>query len=107
MQRLGIGLIGSGFMGRAHALAFRTVGGVFELPAQPELELIADLGEESAARAARALGFRRATANWQALLDPGLVREILTEYLEWNQDINYLYAVTGDSDPVATSSPAR
>ena len=42
MKKLGIGLIGSGFMGKAHALAFRTVGGVFDLPAAVELEILAD-----------------------------------------------------------------
>ena len=73
MKRLGIGLIGTGFMGRAHALAFRTVGGVFELPAQPELELLADVSEASAARAAQALGFKRATGDWQALVKDPLV----------------------------------
>mgnify|MGYP002040495390 CR=1 FL=1 len=31
MDELGIGLIGTGFMGRAHALAFRSAGAVFEL----------------------------------------------------------------------------
>ena len=73
MKRLGIGLIGSGFMGRAHAIAFRTVGGVFSLPVQPELELLADISEAAAAKAASALGFRRSTADWQTLVnDPGV-----------------------------------
>ncbi|APC21111.1 hypothetical protein BME99_13700 [Pseudomonas protegens] len=35
MDELGIGLIGTGFMGRAHALAFRSAGAVFELPVRP------------------------------------------------------------------------
>jgi predicted dehydrogenase len=69
MNKLGIGLIGSGFMGRAHALAFRTVGGVFELPAQVELEMLADHSPEVAARAAQALGFKRSTGDWQALIN--------------------------------------
>ena len=32
MRELGIGLIGTGFMGRAHALAFNNARAVFELP---------------------------------------------------------------------------
>ena len=68
MRKLGIGLIGSGFMGRAHALAFRTVGGVFDLPASPVLELLADIDAEAAARAAASLGFaavhRRLEGSW-------------------------------------------
>jgi predicted dehydrogenase len=72
-RTLGIGLIGSGFMGRAHALAFRTVGGVFDLPAFPVLEMLADVDEAAAARAAAGLGFRRSTADWRALVnDPAV-----------------------------------
>ncbi len=32
MRELGIGLIGTGFMGRAHALAFHNAKAVFDLP---------------------------------------------------------------------------
>ncbi len=68
---IGIGLIGSGFMGRAHALAFRSVAGVFPLAVQPRLELLADISEQRAVEAARALGFRRSTHDWQTLVrDP-------------------------------------
>ncbi len=71
--QLGIGLIGSGFMGRAHALAFRNVGGVFPLDRQPRLELLADHPEERAVAAAASLGFRRATGDWTALVrDPAV-----------------------------------
>jgi hypothetical protein len=35
--RLGVGLVGSGFMGRAHAFAFGAVAQVFDLPLRPEL----------------------------------------------------------------------
>jgi len=69
MKSLGIGLIGSGFMGRAHALAFRTVGGVFELPASPKLAILADADKERAARAATSLGFERSTDDWRALVN--------------------------------------
>jgi len=68
MKTLRIGLVGSGFMGKAHALAYRNVTGVFPLPVDVELELIADANEESAERAARNLGFARATGDWRALV---------------------------------------
>ncbi len=55
-------------MGRAHALAFRTVGGVFDLPFAPRLEMLADATEDLASRAAAALGFHRHTADWRALV---------------------------------------
>src|SRR5690349_16821642 len=73
MKKLGIGLIGSGFMGRAHALAFRTVGGVFDLPAEPVPELLADADAERAGRAARSLGFRRSAGDWREVVtDPAV-----------------------------------
>ncbi|ACI52158.1 oxidoreductase domain protein [Gluconacetobacter diazotrophicus PA1 5] len=72
-RTLGIGLIGSGFMGKAHALAFRTVGGVFPLAAEPRLEILADISADKAARAAYELGFARFTAQWERLvLDPAV-----------------------------------
>jgi predicted dehydrogenase len=65
---IGIGLVGSGFMGRCHANAFRTVSGLFDVPGEPRLEMLADAGDDLAARAARELGFARGTGDWQALV---------------------------------------
>ncbi len=71
MREIRIGLIGAGFMGRAHTIAYREVGAVFNLPAAPVLELIAEVDARTAAAAARKLGFRRATADWRELVqDP-------------------------------------
>lgn len=73
MKRLGVGLVGSGFMGRSHAHAFRAAAGVFDLPMAPTLELLADVNEAVAARAADALGFNRSTGDWKALVaDPAV-----------------------------------
>ena len=68
MSTLGIGLIGSGFMGASHAFALAAVGQVFDLPKNPRLELVADANAELAENAARRFGFARATADWQALI---------------------------------------
>lgn len=71
MKRLNVGLIGSGFMGRSHALAWRMAPTVFGLPVEPRLELVADIDAASAAKAAAGFGFRRSTGDWQALVaDP-------------------------------------
>lgn len=68
-----IGLIGSGFMGKTHALGFRAVGAVFEMPVEPVLEMLADVDADAAAVAARKLGFTRSTGDWQALVrDPSI-----------------------------------
>jgi len=70
-RTIGIGLIGSGFMGRCHAIAFREVAGVFDLPVRPELELLADADAALAEQGARRLGFARSTGDWRALVaDP-------------------------------------
>ncbi|MFP5077556.1 Gfo/Idh/MocA family protein [Rhizobium sp. YIM 134829] len=69
-RALGVALIGTGFMGKCHALAWRTVSAVFG-GAHPRLEILADVSEESAGRFAGQFGFARATADWQAAVtDP-------------------------------------
>jgi predicted dehydrogenase len=73
MKKLGIGLVGSGFMGRSHAHAFRAAAGIFELALAPALELLADVNAEAAARAATGLGFARSTGDWRELVaDPAV-----------------------------------
>ncbi len=70
---LRIGLIGSGYMGRAHAIAFATASAVFDLPDTVELDLLADANAALAATAARSLGFNRSTGDWRELInDPGI-----------------------------------
>jgi predicted dehydrogenase len=71
MSELGIGLVGSGFMGRCHAIALASAGRVFNLPHRPRFEMLADVTESAAAASAGALGFARATADWRELVaDP-------------------------------------
>ena len=73
MRELGIGLIGTGFMGRAHALAFNNARAVFELPVHLKLAALADADTERAQRCATAWGFAKAHGDWQALInDPSV-----------------------------------
>lgn len=65
---IGIGVVGHGFMGKAHALAWRVVDQVFALPARPELIAIAGRDIRRAAKAAGELGFSGATDDWTELL---------------------------------------
>jgi predicted dehydrogenase len=68
---LRVGLIGSGFMGRAHAFGLGAAEKVFDLPFRVELHTLADASGEVAERAAGALGFERATDDWRAMVaDP-------------------------------------
>ena len=65
---LRVGLIGSGFMGKAHVFGFAAAAKVFDLPFEIELHTLADISEEAAASAAVAFGFARATADWRQLI---------------------------------------
>jgi predicted dehydrogenase len=71
--KLRVGLIGSGFMGKAHAFGYTNAARVFDLPYEVELRTLADISDEAAARAAAALGFASSTSDWRALAaDPGI-----------------------------------
>lgn len=65
---LRIGLIGSGFMGKAHVFGFATAQKVFDLPYRLELHTLADATDELAAVAARDFGFAHHTGNWRDLV---------------------------------------
>ncbi|MBV7298349.1 Gfo/Idh/MocA family protein [Enterovibrio paralichthyis] len=66
---LNIGLVGSGFMGRCHANAFRSVGGLFDLPFDIHLHTLADVDDETATLQAQKLGFAHSTGSWETLVD--------------------------------------
>jgi predicted dehydrogenase len=73
MTALRIGLIGTGFIGRSHAIALAGVGTVFEDVSAPLLELVADSDETRAAAARLSLGFKRGTGDWRTLVtDPAV-----------------------------------
>lgn len=65
----GFGLIGSGVMGRSHALALHTVAAAFEEIDPPRRVAIADVDRDAAVKAAEELGFERGTGDWRELLD--------------------------------------
>lgn len=71
MTDIGIGIVGGGYMGKAHSVAMAAVGAAFEINLRPRLEMIAASSPESAARYAKAFGFARAAEDWQSLVaDP-------------------------------------
>lgn len=65
---LGIGLIGSGYMGKCHAMAWNSVATVFSSVDRPRLLTLADANAELAVRQAQALGFGSSTGDWRDLL---------------------------------------
>ncbi|KRB50233.1 myo-inositol 2-dehydrogenase [Rhizobium sp. Root708] len=71
MKPLGIGLIGTGYMGKCHALAWNAVKTVFGDVERPRLIHLAEANAELAAKRASEFGFAKATADWRDLIaDP-------------------------------------
>ena len=71
MNRLRLGLIGAGFMGKAHAVACHAAPVVFPLSCEIQCELLAEVNAELAQEKAKEFGFRRATDDWRKLVtDP-------------------------------------
>lgn len=71
MREIGVGLIGTGFMGKAHSFAYRAVPGIFPDSLRPILRMVADINGSAAKRAAEQFGFQRWTADWRSLVaDP-------------------------------------
>lgn len=68
MTRLGIGIVGSGYMGKLHSVAMQAVGAVFDTTLRPELAMLCATTEAGAAEKARAFGFQRSTADWRELV---------------------------------------
>ena len=63
-----VGLIGTGFMGRAHAFGFTNACRVFDLPIEAELHSVADINAANAEALARAFGFAKHTADWTDII---------------------------------------
>ncbi|MBO6508333.1 MAG: Gfo/Idh/MocA family oxidoreductase [Roseibium sp.] len=71
MSGLGIGLIGTGFMGKCHALAYGLVKAVFGDVPDTRLEVLCDVPQDKAEAFANQFGFARGTADWKDLVaDP-------------------------------------
>src|SRR3954451_17061198 len=71
-KTLGIGLIGAGFIGRAHAFGYHTMPAVFaNAGALPVLKVLCDTPAARAAEVGAELGFPRTTDDYRTLIaDP-------------------------------------
>ena len=68
MDAIRVGLIGTGFMGKAHALAYRAAHAVLGDCPPARLSLLCDTPLERAEAMASQFGFARATADWRELV---------------------------------------
>ncbi|MBT3655476.1 MAG: gfo/Idh/MocA family oxidoreductase, partial [Alphaproteobacteria bacterium] len=69
MTIINVGLIGTGFMGKAHVFGFATAERVFNLPCQYHLHMVADATDALASAASTSLGFTTYTSNWQDIIN--------------------------------------
>ena len=73
MKSLSVGLIGTGFMGKCHALAWNAVATVFGDVPRPRLAMLAESTPDLAERRRREFGFERATSDWRAVVSDPVV----------------------------------
>ena len=59
MKKVRIGLIGTGYIGRCHAIAYAQAATVFPLKGELVLEYLAEITPELAAQKAKEFGFNR------------------------------------------------
>jgi predicted dehydrogenase len=64
-----VGLIGCGFMGRAHSNAYRRVGNFFDLTLQPVLETVCARTRSDAEAFAERWGFESVETDWRRLVE--------------------------------------
>lgn len=77
MTPIGMGIVGGGYMGKAHAVAMSSVGAIFGTTLRPRLEMVCASSPESAERYRTAYGFARGTADWQELVSDARVEAIV------------------------------
>lgn len=70
MKTLNIGLVGSGFMGKGHSMAYNLLPQIFNpLPAYPHLRVLGDVSEDLAKNAAKNYGFKDYAVGWEEVVN--------------------------------------
>ena len=68
-KALNVGMIGYGFMGRAHSNAYRKVGNFFDLDRQPVLKAVCGRNRAKAEDFARRWGYESVETDWRKLVE--------------------------------------
>jgi predicted dehydrogenase len=69
MRKLNVAMIGGGFMGKAHAMAYAAMPMFFwPAPAIPVRKVVVDVNQEMAETARDRFGFEEASADWRAVV---------------------------------------
>ena len=70
MKKLNVGIIGAGFMTKAHSMAYAAMPMFFwPAPALPVRAVLADVSEKTAAEAAARFGYARSTGDWRTIIE--------------------------------------
>jgi predicted dehydrogenase len=70
VKTVNVGVIGAGFMGKAHSLAYVAMPMFFwPAPALPRRRLIAEVNDELAQEAAARFGYEHGTGDWRRVID--------------------------------------
>ncbi len=77
MKNIRIGIVGGGYMGKAHAVAYNAVASVFDTKLRPILEMVCASSEKSAKFYQETYGFSRSTADWRQLVGDAKVDAII------------------------------
>jgi predicted dehydrogenase len=77
LTAIGIGIVGAGYMGKAHSVAMTAVGAVFNTKLRPRLEMICTTTPEGAQEKAKAYGFASATSDWRTLVNTPRVEAVV------------------------------
>ena len=89
MREIGVGIVGGGYMGKAHSVAMAAVGAVFNTSLRPRLEMICATSDDTAERYRAAFGFARATADWRVLVaDPRVDAVVIASPQETHRAIS-------------------
>ncbi len=104
MGSIGIGIIGGGYMGKAHAVAFQAVGAVFDTQLRPVCEMICTTTEDGARKKAKSLGFNRSTTDWLTLVrDPAVEAIVIACPQKFHREISL--AAFAEGKPVLCEKP--
>jgi len=69
MKEIGIGVIGTAFMGKAHSIAYASAGTAFGGKLRPRLEMVCDQDPETAEAKRAEMGFARCTTNYMDVVN--------------------------------------
>jgi predicted dehydrogenase len=107
LTSIGIGIVGAGYMGKAHAVAMSAVAAVFDTAQRPSLEILSAISESEAQEKACAFGFRRGTADWRALVEAPEVEAVVIASLQWTHRTSRSPPLPSASQSCARSRSAR